>query len=48
MCAPLRRIRSQVPSPVVRLGIEEKMKMTAAHTITGSQSESARETGMAP
>jgi hypothetical protein len=36
-CAPLRSTVSQVPSPVERLGIEEKVKITAAHTITGSQ-----------
>jgi hypothetical protein len=39
---------SQVPSPVLRLGIDENVKMTAAQTTTGSQSESAREAGIWP
>ena len=37
-----------MPSPVLRLGIDENAKMTAAQTTTGSQTESARETGMRP
>ena len=48
MCAPLRRIVSQAPRPVPRLGIDEKAKMTAAQAITGSQSETARELGIGP
>ena len=48
MCAPLRRIVSQAPRPVPRLGIDENVKMTAAQTITGSQSETAREPGTGP
>src|SRR5262245_7762297 len=48
MCAPLRRIVSTLPSPVPRPGMDEKVKMTAAHTITGSQSETARELGIGP
>ena len=48
MCAPLRRIVSQSPRPVPRLGMDENVKMTAAQTITGNQSESAREAGIGP
>jgi hypothetical protein len=39
----LRRIVSQVPSPLERLGIEENVKMTAAQTRTGSQSVRSRD-----
>ena len=42
MCAPLRRIVSQVPSPELRLGTDEKAKITAAQRTTGSQRSSAR------
>src|SRR3954452_1742359 len=42
-CAHLRRIRSHVPSPVERLGIDESVKMRAAQRTTGSQCVSARE-----
>ena len=36
------------PEPRLRLGIDEKAKMTAAQTTTGSQTESAREVGIGP
>jgi len=39
---------SQPPSPVLRLGMDENVKMTAAHTSTGSQAEKAREAGIRP
>jgi hypothetical protein len=39
---------SQKPSPVLRLGMDESAKMTVAHAITGSQTESAREAGIRP
>src|SRR2546423_14965844 len=42
-CAPLRRIVSHVPSPVERSGIDENVKMTAAHMRTGSQTVRSRD-----
>jgi hypothetical protein len=44
----LRRIVSHVPRPVLRLGIDENVKMTAAQMTTGSQSETRPEPGMSP
>jgi len=41
--ASLRRTRSQVPSPVLRFGIDESVKISAAQATTGSQSASVRE-----
>jgi hypothetical protein len=38
---------SQTPSPLERLGIEEKAKITAAHASTGSQSVSTRDLAIA-
>ena len=35
-CAILRRIRSQVPRPEDRLGIDENAKMTAAQRTIGA------------
>src|SRR4051794_41716171 len=43
MWAPLRRMVSQVPSPVDRLGIDEKAKITAAHAKTGSHTVRTRD-----
>ena len=40
-CAILRRIVSQVPRSVARLGTDEKAKMTAAHATTGSHAAHA-------
>jgi hypothetical protein len=34
---------SHVPSPVERFGIEENVKMTAAHTTMGSQTVRSRD-----
>src|SRR3954471_2359184 len=43
MWAPLRRMVSQVPSPVDRLGTDEKAKITAAHAKTGSHTVRTRD-----
>jgi hypothetical protein len=43
MCAPFRRIVSQVPRPVDRLGTEENAKITPAHRTTGSHTERTRD-----
>ena len=46
-CAPLRRIVSHVPRPVDRLGIDEKVKISAAHRTTGSQTVRTRDRAIA-
>jgi hypothetical protein len=38
---------SQAPSPLERLGIEEKTKITAAHASTGSHRVSTRDLAIA-
>src|SRR3954469_20707870 len=43
MWAPLRSTVSQAPRPLERLGIDEKVKITAAQRTTGSQKVSARD-----
>jgi len=39
---------SQKPSPMLRLGIDESVKITAAQATTGSHTESVREAGTGP